>query len=1226
MQAIGSITSWVGGIADSEKEGQQGSFAFGAGIDFRSDSKKISVNPRAQKDSGNIVTDLVMWGERVCSATYFIGNTGKIYRRGNTTGTWSHVHTAADSVGNGLGYFGEDDNLYYAQNTTLGRYTQACDELGEWIDGFLEAQGGEPTNTRSLDFERSSSEYAYKADTAALSMTGDMSLETYIKPESLPGEGEIQVLMAKWNEQSNQRSYRFDIKPTSNFFGDGNDGALTISTDTTHDPIDANIAGTVGAYTATVTNEHASFSASIVGERVLIHQSRGSGTPGAYQFNKVLAYSGGVVTFEEPLNFSYSTTDSTSDDQAQIIMLHQYTDITVDAGVTWTAKAWDGRKGGILMELANGTLTINGNIYARGKEVQAFQTLYGAGFRGGATSTGSNTTGEQGESYNGEGTRTTSRNDGAGGGGSPNKGGGGAAHAQDGTSGNNGQAGAKYGSSTLSVLLFGSGGGSGGCVSTSSGNAGTAGAGGGGILGLLAATIVMGANGYVSVQGGDVYPPGTGAGDDEYPGAGASAGSILVMTQTATLGTDQFNAQGGNGFVRRTTPSIYSGDGADGYITVYYNTSYTGTITTPNATFIQDDSLGSADGYILRLGLSSNGTLEEFATVDITDLINTTDWARWQVSYKASTGTVKFYRSGVPLATRTLTTTSIYDSTANFVLGANQDDSGSYENFYDGLMDDARVWNDVRTDSEFLTQCNKVLTGFESNMIAYFEFEEDLTDSEDNGSHDLTHSGTAVYSEDVPFSGVTTRLDEDLSYDASTNVYTTPTAIDEGATHRLSIVPTKDPQKSIAFDINDKGTGDWTITVHNALNQVQATVTVANADLFTGNYEFIFDEVWRPVLGQTYHVHVTSTVNDGEIVADTTSDLETSDFRTYYQILVEDEYHPILQYQNLQVIGNERYLAVLEGGDLYEPHKLTLPAGYRIRSLSIWRQYLAIGVWRGEEITDYDFGYIFFWDGVSDTYNFFVPVPEGGINALLGSKGVLWAMAGYKGDLMAYLGGDTARKMKRLPRVGKGKKNYMEVAPGGMTMWQALMHIGVALNSDSTTLERGVYTYGLLDEDDPISLGFDQPLSLGRQTGVNVKVGGTIAVGQSLFMGWQNGTQFGVDRVHPDNDPYENSSVELLISDIGAISMQKRPLAVRIDFTELQTGESVTVRYKKDRADDYNSGIIEDTEGAKFVTIPIGEELREIQARLDIKALSGTAPDILGATLEVDNAENTRRA
>lgn len=80
----------------------------------------------------------------------------------------------------------------------------------------------------SLDLEASSSQYAQAADSASLSLTGDFTLELWVKFESLPSSGNKMNFVSKWNEGANQRSYRFGLRNNGGtyllFLGVSDDG------------------------------------------------------------------------------------------------------------------------------------------------------------------------------------------------------------------------------------------------------------------------------------------------------------------------------------------------------------------------------------------------------------------------------------------------------------------------------------------------------------------------------------------------------------------------------------------------------------------------------------------------------------------------------------------------------------------------------------------------------------------------------------------------------------------------------------------------------------------------------------------------------------------------------------------------------------------------------------------------------------------------------------------
>lgn len=1202
---------FIGGISDADKEGQQSSFYWGRSIDFRSDPGKLTLLPRTVKESGSVIIDLPKWGELAEGNTYIYGDTGYVYKR-TSAASITNIGQAPDSHGNGLCYYAEDGYLYLTTDTTIARYgpLNVSGATPQFVYDYFGSQGGVPTNTRSLDLEASSSQYGSAADSGSLSITGNLSLEWYGKMESLPTSGNSMALITKWTTAGNLRSYAFDIYGISGDFGDGNDGALTISANTTQAPIDSACSGTSGTYSLTATN--ASFAA---GEKILIIQMRGTGA-GNKQVTSIASYTAGTITTVDTLNFSYSSTGSS---KAQVILLPQYTDVTVDAAKTWTAKAWDGTVGGVLAFLYNGTLTVNGSINATGK-----------GFIGGAA-VSSISGGKQGEGTSGAaGTISPSANGSGGGGGAANavgsEGGAGGGNAAVGTGANGGGTGASNptiggevsGSADLSTITLGGAGGSGGAGQAGGSGSCTSGAGanGGGIIWAMGTTFTMGGAGSIVSNGSD-GSAGTGTGNSSGGGGGAG-GSVFLGFQTGTLGTLQITASGGAGGAKSTNGAHGSatagGAGSTGRVAVGYYTSVTGT-TTPTLYSVQDNSFAANTVYQLRLRVSSNGTNEESLTKTI-DLA-TGSWKRFQVSWQASTSTATFYVDAVSQGTSVGALTSIYNSTALLYIGSYTGTAS----FYDGLVDDVRIFNTVRTAGEFSTYLNRNMVGTEAGLAAYYKLESGATDSTANANN-LTLSGGPVYSIDVPYSGVTTRLDLDQSLDTSGNTYTTPIAISEAASDRQTFVPTKDPQKSIEVLIAAIGTGDWTLTVHDAQNTVIATATITNANLNTGDKEFIFSDAWSPVIGQTYHFHITSTVNDGTVTTTTASSLETVDFHTYYQFLMTDEnFHPITRMLDFIAIGNGRYLATYNA-ITYTANKLTFPKGYTVRALARVGEYLAIGTWRGTSITSYDDGKIFFWDGISTTYNFFIDVPEGGINAMYGVNSSLYIWAGYKGDVLLYgVTSASAQKIKRLPKITADK--YVEIFPGAVTMWNSLIHFGAAGNSDSSDIEKGVYSWGRLNLNYGNALGYDYPISTGNR-GSTVKVGFVLPVEKKLLIGWQDGIAYGLDSVTPGDSPFSTGTIELLITEGDKIYDPKLPITIRADYKVLATGEGVTIKYKQDRASVWTT-IDNDENSDQTITrqsISATNRAQELQFAADLTATGSTSPTLLGLYGEYEDANS----
>src|SRR3972149_11058285 len=90
--------------------------------------------------------------------------------------------------------------------------------------------------------------------------------------------------------------------------------------------------------------------------------------------------------------------------------------------------------------------------------------------------------------------------------------------------------------------------------------------------------------------------------------------------------------------------------------------------------------------------------------------------------------------------------------------------------------------------------------------------------------------------------------------------YATGTSIVETATHRQTFTAGKDPLKSIVIDINDTGDDpDWTVTVHDAEDNLIGSKTIAFASVTADETPFTFATPLRLVIGNEYHFHVTTT-------------------------------------------------------------------------------------------------------------------------------------------------------------------------------------------------------------------------------------------------------------------------------------------------------------------------------------------------------------------------------
>ena len=139
-------------------------------------------------------------------------------------------------------------------------------------------------------------------------------------------------------------------------------------------------------------------------------------------------------------------------------------------------------------------------------------------------------------------------------------------------------------------------------------------------------------------------------------------------------------------------------------------------------------------------------------------------------------------------------------------------------------------------------------------------------------------------------------VDQTIGGIGATTPYTVGTTIVETATHKQTYTPTKKRQTKVVFKVLDKGTGDWTIVVHSSTNVLMASETIKNADVAVGYNTAILPWTWA---AGDYHIHIISTVADGDVDTNVDSDLEGAKMSFYYAS--ERELYTTAQYKAMRV-------------------------------------------------------------------------------------------------------------------------------------------------------------------------------------------------------------------------------------------------------------------------------------------------------------------------------------
>lgn len=460
------------------------------------------------------------------------------------------------------------------------------------------------------------------------------------------------------------------------------------------------------------------------------------------------------------------------------------------------------------------------------------------------------------------------------------------------------------------------------------------------------------------------------------------------------------------------------------------------------------------------------------------------------------------------------------------------------------------------------------------------------------------------------------------------NTYTTTGSISEAAADKLVYTPTIEPLYSLKLWVTTKGNTNIKVTVHDAANNELGTATLLAAAITNGAYnEFVFATPIRMTIGADYHFHVTHTAGTSSTIgASTSSDFSTADYQTLCDYLVNpgNGFHPAEDFLQYVVIGNERYVAAWEVISQSAPaaseflrHRLTFPPGFQVTSMANWGEYKVFATEKRSSSSAIEFqtGKLFFWDGISDTYEKVIDTPEGAPYSLFSFGDILYWFAG--GAWWAWNGGKPL-KLQQMPYTDP---EYTDTDltlvnnPHTMAVRSSILLGAFPSQTSSTIIEHGVYTFGSRDRNYPETFGFGWSISTGSLTNGTLRIGCIKNFGDKLFISWRDDTSYGVDVVDSDSDPFTSAFLESLVLDDGRPDKEKQANEVVITFAALPDGVTVTPKYKIDRgAWVLGTGDAIATEGDTEARLNINKRYKEIQVGFEVTATTET-PVITSYTL-----------
>lgn len=418
--------------------------------------------------------------------------------------------------------------------------------------------------------------------------------------------------------------------------------------------------------------------------------------------------------------------------------------------------------------------------------------------------------------------------------------------------------------------------------------------------------------------------------------------------------------------------------------------------------------------------------------------------------------------------------------------------------------------------------------------------------------------------------------------------YNLPLAISEVPTDTRTFVTDIEPIYQIGIKVSTKGTGNWTLTVHDDANNVLGSVTLANANIIEGqiNY-FVFSTALRAIVssnnftststgGRTYHYHVitSATTTPATLVTTTAGSMADCDMQLWATALVPtvNSFHPIANFANLTLFGNERYVAAYEPlqdnpttSDFFR-HRLQTPPGYEVNGIAQLDLYAGFTAEKRSTsvLQDFQDGKMLLWDGIQTTYNRYYDIPEGSPESLYAHKNVLYMEAG--GKLYISSGGQPKDKwqFRNTDSEYSGVADATRLNPHMMTVRRGVLLVGYPTSTTNINLEHAVFGYGRKNDGYPVSFTTNYNISTGtayNDGSNNLRLGMVKNYGDTLYISWRDGNSYGVDVVNNLSPPAGTFDIELLQFDDNEPFKEKRAKRALAVFDDLPIGVSVRMYY-----------------------------------------------------------------
>ena len=346
------------------------------------------------------------------------------------------------------------------------------------------------------------------------------------------------------------------------------------------------------------------------------------------------------------------------------------------------------------------------------------------------------------------------------------------------------------------------------------------------------------------------------------------------------------------------------------------------------------------------------------------------------------------------------------------------------------------------------------------------------------------------------------------------------------------------------------------------------------------------------------------------------------------------DFGKLLQYKNLLLVANGRYVGTIDDVGTVSMQRLALPDGWKVRDMFRAGTWVCIIAIKGNVIADSNEGMAFFWDGTKETYNDFQPL-DGNPHAGAYNNGTIVVIAGVQPQIYHSLGGKFEAQMG-IPAIGEGSS--AEVWPGAIDFFNKMIHFGIS-DGDSTTVTRAVWNWGRKNALLSDALNAEYVASPGTSSGTGLQIGAIRSVGTTLFIAWKAGSTYGIDKI--DFTQYQSFVIWRSLAFDRESPYEKNAYKIMVELGKaLEEGESVSVKLSTDPygdpqfqdSDTYETASlsfpVSSDQNPRLLELPLTyseNDMRSRDLQLEVYAQGdgSSTPEVKRAWVELDEANES---